>query len=58
MIAAMKERQAPSPLTVSQDTAAKPASVLIVDDEASMLRYLRTVLELKSCQVETAASGS
>jgi two-component system response regulator AtoC len=34
------------------------ANILIVDDEPSMLSYLRTILELKSYRVQTAASGS
>ncbi len=34
------------------------ASILVVDDEPSMLRYLQTVLEADSYQVETASSGS
>ena len=33
------------------------ASILVVDDEPSMLRYLRTLLEVDSYEVETAASG-
>jgi two-component system, NtrC family, response regulator AtoC len=32
-------------------------SVLVVDDEPSMLRYMRTLLELESYQVETATNG-
>src|SRR5690349_7894248 len=32
-------------------------SVLVVDDEPSMLRYMKTVLELDSYRVSTAASG-
>lgn len=35
-----------------------PANILVVDDEPSMLRYLRTLLEVDSYQVETASSGS
>ncbi|HMD98998.1 MAG TPA: sigma-54 dependent transcriptional regulator [Terriglobia bacterium] len=31
--------------------------LLIVDDEPSMLRYLRTILDVDSYQVETASSG-
>ncbi|MFQ5737604.1 MAG: sigma-54-dependent transcriptional regulator [Acidobacteriota bacterium] len=34
-----------------------PPNILVVDDEPSMLRYLRTLLEVDSYQVETAASG-
>lgn len=34
-----------------------PARILVVDDEPSMLRYLRTLLEVDLHQVETAASG-
>jgi two-component system response regulator AtoC len=33
-------------------------NILVVDDEPSMLRYLRTLLEVDSYKVETAASGS
>src|SRR5512142_152308 len=33
-------------------------NVLVVDDEPSMLGYLRTTLELKSYRVATAASGA
>ena len=32
--------------------------ILVVDDEPSMRRYLRTMLEIDSYQVETAESGS
>jgi DNA-binding NtrC family response regulator len=32
--------------------------ILVVDDELHMLRYLRTLLEVDSYQVETATSGS
>ncbi len=32
--------------------------ILVVDDELHMLRYLRTVLEVDSHEVETAASGA
>jgi DNA-binding NtrC family response regulator len=35
-----------------------PASILIVEDDASMGRYLRTVLEVDSYRVETANSGT
>lgn len=34
------------------------ASILVVDDEPSMRRYLRTLLQLDSYQVETAQNGS
>lgn len=34
-----------------------PANILIVDDEPDMLRYLQTLLEVNSYQVETAANG-
>src|SRR5574340_1273391 len=37
---------------------ANNATILVVDDEPSMLRYLRTLLEVDSYQVETASSGS
>lgn len=36
---------------------AEPASILVVDDEPSMLRYLRTLLEVDSHRVETVANG-
>ena len=32
-------------------------SILLVDDEPRVLRYLKTVLEIDSYEVETAASG-
>ncbi|HEV8524606.1 MAG TPA: sigma-54 dependent transcriptional regulator [Terriglobales bacterium] len=35
-----------------------PTSILVVDDEPSMLGYMRTLLELDSYRVETASSGS
>jgi len=34
-----------------------PTSILVVDDEPSMLGYMRTLLELDSHRVETACSG-
>ena len=34
------------------------AKILVVDDEPSMLRYLQTLLEVDSYQVETADSGT
>ncbi len=34
-----------------------PARILVVDDEPGMLRYLQTVLEMDSHEVETASSG-
>jgi DNA-binding NtrC family response regulator len=34
-----------------------PSTILVVDDEPDMLRYLRTLLEVDSYNVETAASG-
>src|SRR5713226_1891820 len=34
-----------------------PGSILVVDDEPHMLRYMRTLLEVDSYQVETATSG-
>jgi two-component system response regulator AtoC len=37
---------------------AKNTTVLVVDDEPSMLRYLRTLLEVESYRVETASSGT
>ena len=35
-----------------------PAKILVVDDEPSMLGYMRTLLEVDSHQVATASSGS
>ena len=32
-------------------------TILLVDDEPSMLRYMQTVLELESYRVETATNG-
>ncbi len=37
--------------------ASNATSILVVDDEPSMLGYMRTLLELDSHQVETAPSG-
>jgi DNA-binding NtrC family response regulator len=37
---------------------ATPANILVVDDEPSMLRYMRTLLEVDSYKVETANSGT
>lgn len=37
---------------------AEPLSILVVDDEPSMLRYLRTLLEVDSYRVETANNGA
>jgi len=37
--------------------AANPTNILVVDDEPSMLGYMRTLLELDSHRVETASSG-
>ncbi len=36
---------------------AKPNTILVVDDESSMLRYMETLLELESFRVETAVNG-
>jgi two-component system response regulator AtoC len=36
---------------------AKAPTILVVDDESSMLRYMQTLLELESFQVETAVNG-
>jgi two-component system response regulator AtoC len=36
---------------------AKPHTILVVDDESSMLRYMQTMLELESFRVETAVNG-
>src|SRR5579863_2628822 len=35
----------------------KPQTILVVDDETSMLRYMQTLLELESFRVETAVNG-
>src|SRR5207248_8313188 len=35
----------------------KPHTILVVDDESSMLRYMQTMLELESFRVETAVNG-
>ncbi|HVO79158.1 MAG TPA: sigma-54 dependent transcriptional regulator [Terriglobales bacterium] len=34
-----------------------PASILLVDDEPGMLRYIRTLLEVEEYKVETASTG-
>jgi DNA-binding NtrC family response regulator len=34
-----------------------PGSILVVDDEPQMLRYMQTLLEVESFRVETATSG-
>ncbi len=34
-----------------------PASILVVDDEPSVLRYMRTLLEVEAYRVETASGG-
>ncbi|HVP42843.1 MAG TPA: sigma-54 dependent transcriptional regulator [Terriglobales bacterium] len=36
----------------------RPADILVVDDEPSMLGYMRTLLEVDAHRVETAGSGS
>jgi DNA-binding NtrC family response regulator len=43
-------------VTVAKPLA--PANILVVDDEPSMLGYMRTLLEVDSHRVETANSGS
>jgi two-component system response regulator AtoC len=35
----------------------RPHTILVVDDESSMLRYMQTMLELESFRVETAVNG-
>src|SRR5579883_2574215 len=35
----------------------KPALILVVDDEPTMSRYLRTLLEVEGYKVETASNG-
>ena len=42
---------------MSRATAKTPL-ILIVDDEPTMLRYLRTLLEVEGYRVETATNGS
>ncbi|HXZ78975.1 MAG TPA: sigma-54 dependent transcriptional regulator [Terriglobales bacterium] len=37
---------------------AKSPSIMVVDDEPTMLRYLRTLLEVEGYRVETATDGS
>ena len=37
--------------------ASNATNILVVDDEPSMLGYMRTLLELDSHRVETASSG-
>lgn len=39
------------------EPSAPMATILVVDDDPVMLRYVRTLLELDSYRVETAASG-
>ncbi len=34
-----------------------PASILVVDDEPTVLRYMRTLLEVEAYHVETASGG-
>src|SRR5437899_12463414 len=34
-----------------------PGSILVIDDEPHMLRYMRTLLEVDSYRVETLSSG-
>ena len=36
----------------------QPSSILVVDDEPSMLRYLKTLLEIDSYRVETVSNGT
>ncbi len=36
---------------------AASARVFVVDDDPTMLRYMRTLLQMESCQVQTATSG-
>lgn len=38
--------------------AAKSPTILVVDDEPTMLRYLRTLLEVEGYRVETATNGA
>ncbi|HET9698717.1 MAG TPA: response regulator, partial [Terriglobales bacterium] len=38
--------------------SSKPPLILIVDDEPTMLRYLRTLLEVEGYRVETATNGA
>src|SRR5579864_2259412 len=41
----------------TQSVAARRPSILVVDDEPSMLQYARTLLEMDQYSVETATSG-
>lgn len=41
----------------SPSTAKNPSTILVVDDEPSMLRYMRMLLEVDSYEVETVSSG-
>jgi DNA-binding NtrC family response regulator len=41
----------------SPSTTNNPSSILVVDDEPSMLRYLRMLLEVDSYEVEAVSSG-
>jgi two-component system response regulator AtoC len=36
----------------------QPSNILVVDDEPSMLRYLKTLLEIDSYRVETVSNGT
>jgi len=44
-------------LTKQSRPATSASSILVVDDEPSMVRYLQTLLEMESYKVETATSG-
>jgi DNA-binding NtrC family response regulator len=35
-----------------------PGHILVVDDDPGVLRYMRRLLELETCQVQTASSGT
>src|SRR2546422_5504404 len=44
--------------TVQEETdLSSPGSILVIDDEPHMLRYMRTLLEVDSYRVETLSSG-
>jgi two-component system, NtrC family, response regulator AtoC len=44
-------------LTKQSRTANTTSSILVVDDEPSMVRYLQTLLEMESYKVDTAPNG-
>lgn len=44
-------------VTNSENIEGSTPSILIVDNEPSMLEYAKTLLEMRNCSVETATSG-